>query len=85
MDNWILLDRHRGLTLRVPDGRGSRPATLLPVSNSVAGASSLQYAPALCRGDPCSDRLILSGTTKDLASLSSKSETWLNGFGSPRA
>src|SRR5204863_7528190 len=23
MDNWVLLDRHRGLTMKVPDGRGT--------------------------------------------------------------
>ena len=79
-DNWFLLDRHRGLTLKVPDGR----------SNLVAGFSfttferrnswreefesmRLLYV-AATRAE---DRLILSGTTKDLDSLNAKPETWL--------
>ena len=79
-DNWFLLDRHRGLTLKVPDGR----------SNLVAGFSFTTFEQrnswreefegmrllyvAATRAE---DRLIFSGTTKDFDSLNSKPETWL--------
>lgn len=79
-DNWFLLDRHLGLTLKVPDGRG----------RLVAGCSfntfeqrndwreefesmRLLYVAAT----RTEDRLIFSGTTKDLASLNNKRDTWL--------
>ena len=79
-DNWFLLDRHRGLTLKVPDGR----------SNLVAGFSFTTFEQrnswreefegmrllyvAATRAE---DRLIFSGTTKDFDSLNAKPETWL--------
>lgn len=79
-DNWFLLDRHRGLTLKVPDGRGKL----------VAGSSFSNFEQrngwreefesmrllyvAATRAE---DRLIFSGTTKDFASLNVKTDTWL--------
>jgi ATP-dependent helicase/nuclease subunit A len=81
MENWVLLDRQRGLTLKVPDGRGK----------SVAGCtfSSFERRHALrerfesmrllyVAATRAQDRLILSGTTKDLDKLGMKSDTWLN-------
>jgi ATP-dependent helicase/nuclease subunit A len=81
MDNWVLLDRHRGLTLKVPDGRGRL------VVGSTFGTFEQRHAwreqfesmrllyVAATRAE---DRLIFSGTVKDLDSLESKSDTtWL--------
>jgi ATP-dependent helicase/nuclease subunit A len=79
-DNWVLLDRHQGLTLKVPDGRGKQVAGRS--FNNFASRQSwreqfesmrLLYV-AATRAE---DRLILSGTTPDLDKLSGKSETWL--------
>jgi ATP-dependent helicase/nuclease subunit A len=81
LDNWVLLDRRRGLTLKVPDGRG----------NLVAGCTfnSFQQRHALreqfesmrllyVAATRAQDRLILSGTTRDLDKIGLKSDTWLN-------
>ena len=80
MDNWFLLDRHRGLTLKVPDGRGKLVAGCTFNSFEQRNAWREQFESmrllyvAATRAE---DRLILSGTTKTLESLSSKSDTWL--------
>src|SRR6267143_5544328 len=81
IDNWFLLDRHRGLTLKVPDGRGKLVAGC--TFNSFERRHSwreqfesmrLLYVAAT----RAQDRLILSGTAKDLESLTAgKSDTWL--------
>ena len=80
-DSWFLLDRQRGLTLKVPDGRG----------NSVAGLTFNRFEQRHAHREQfesmrllyvaatrAQDRLILSGTTKDLNKLGVKSDTWLN-------
>lgn len=79
-DNWFLLDRHRGLTLKVPDGRSNLVAgfsfTTFEQRNSWREefeSMRLLYV-AATRAE---DRLIFSGTTKDLGSLNAKPETWL--------
>jgi ATP-dependent helicase/nuclease subunit A len=79
-DNWFLLDRHRGLTLRVPDGRsklvGGGSFTSFEQRNAWREefeSMRLLYV-AATRAE---DRLIFSGTTKDLESLNAKPETWL--------
>ncbi|MBC8028664.1 MAG: UvrD-helicase domain-containing protein [Pyrinomonadaceae bacterium] len=79
-DNWFLLDRHRGLTLKVPDGRGKQVAGCAFSSfeqrhgwREEFESMRLLYVAAT----RAQDRLILSGTTKDLASLDGKSDTWL--------
>ncbi|MGI8918754.1 MAG: UvrD-helicase domain-containing protein [Pyrinomonadaceae bacterium] len=79
-DNWFLLDRHRGLTLKVPDGRSNLVAgfsfTTFEQRNSWREefeSMRLLYV-AATRAE---DRLIFSGTTKDLDSLNAKPETWL--------
>ena len=79
-DNWFLLDRHRGLTLKVPDGRSNLVAgfsfTTFEQRNSWREefeSMRLLYV-AATRAE---DRLIFSGTTKDFDSLNAKPETWL--------
>jgi ATP-dependent helicase/nuclease subunit A len=81
MDNWMLLDRQRGLTLKVPDGRGRLVAGLTFSEFEQRHAWREQFESmrllyvAATRAE---DRLILSGTTKDLDKLGAKSDTWLN-------
>jgi ATP-dependent helicase/nuclease subunit A len=81
MDNWVLLDRQRGLTLKVPDGRGRLVAGLTFSQFEQRHAWREQFESmrllyvAATRAE---DRLILSGTTKDLDKLGLKSDTWLN-------
>ncbi|HBB88046.1 MAG TPA: hypothetical protein DC047_10560, partial [Blastocatellia bacterium] len=79
-DNWFLLDRHRGLTLKVPDGRGKLVAgcTFKTFEERQAlreqfESMRLMYV-AATRAE---DRLIFSGTTKDFESLGGKGDTWL--------
>ena len=80
MDNWILLDRKRGLTLKVPDGRGNQVAGLTFNQfqkrhewRETFESMRLLYV-AATRAE---DRLILSGTAKDLEKLGTKRDTWL--------
>jgi ATP-dependent helicase/nuclease subunit A len=79
-DNWFLLDRHRGLTLKVPDGRGKLVAgcTFKTFEERQSlreqfESMRLMYV-AATRAE---DRLIFSGTTKDFESLGGKGDTWL--------
>ena len=81
VDNWFLLDRHRGLTLKVPDGRGKLVAGC--TFNSFERRHALREQFESMRllyvaATRAQDRLILSGTTKGLASLGVRSDTWLN-------
>ena len=81
LENWFLLDRQRGLTLKVPDGRGKLVAGLTFSRFEQRHALREQFESmrllyvAATRAE---DRLILSGTTKDLDKLGLKSDTWLN-------
>jgi ATP-dependent helicase/nuclease subunit A len=81
MDNWVLLDRQGGLTLKVPDGRGRLVAGLTFSRFEQRHAWREQFESmrllyvAATRAE---DRLILSGTTKDIDKLGAKSDTWLN-------
>jgi ATP-dependent helicase/nuclease subunit A len=79
-DNWVILDRHKGLTLKVPDGRG----------RLVAGCTYSEFEKrhnlrehfesmrllyvAATRAE---DRLILSGVTEQLSSLSGRNDSWI--------
>lgn len=79
-DNWFLLDRHRGLTLKVPDGRGRLAAGCSFSSFEQRNqwredfeSMRLLYVAAT----RAKDRLIFSGITKDLDSLNAKGDTWL--------
>lgn len=80
IDNWVLLDRRHGLTLKVPDGRGKQVAGC--TFNNFARRQSwreqfesmrLLYV-AATRAE---ERLILSGTTTELDKLGGKSDSWL--------
>ena len=79
-DNWVLLDRHRGVTLKVPDGRGKLVAgcTFNSFERRHAWREQFESMRLLyVAATRAQDRLILSGTTKDLESLTGKSESWL--------
>jgi len=81
MDNWMLLDRQRGLTLKVPDGRGRLVAglTFSQFEQRHAWREEFESMRLLyVAATRAEDRLILSGTTKDLDKLGAKSDTWLN-------
>ena len=80
LDNWFLLDRHQGLTLRVPDGRGKLVAG--STFNSFEQRHALREQFESMRllyvaATRAQDRLIFSGTTAQLDNLSGKSDTWL--------
>jgi ATP-dependent helicase/nuclease subunit A len=81
MDSWVLLDRKRGLTLKVPDGRGDLAAGLTfnrfqkrHEWREQFESMRLLYVAAT----RAQDRLILSGTAKDLEKLGAKRDTWLS-------
>ncbi len=80
-DSWVLLDRHLGLTLKVPDGRGKLVAgcTFNRFEQRNAWREQFESMRLLyVAATRAQDRLILSGTTKDLDNLGAKSDTWLN-------
>jgi hypothetical protein len=80
-DNWVLLDRQRGLTLKVPDGRGRLVAGLTFNRFEQRHAWREQFESMrllYVAATRARDRLILSGTTKDLDKLGARSDTWLN-------
>jgi ATP-dependent helicase/nuclease subunit A len=80
-DNWFQLDRQRGLTLKVPDGRGKQVAgcTFNAFEQRHAWREQFESMRLLyVAATRAQDRLILSGTTKDLGKLGLKSDTWLN-------
>jgi ATP-dependent helicase/nuclease subunit A len=79
-DNWFLLDRHNGLTLKVPDGRGNLVAgcTFTNFEQRHAWREQFESMRLLyVAASRAEDRLILSGVTEELASLATKSESWL--------
>ncbi len=79
-DNWFLLDRHRGLTLKVPDGRGKLVAgcTFKTFEDRQALREQFESMRLLyVAATRAEDRLIFSGTTKDFESLNGKGDTWL--------
>ncbi len=79
-DNWFLLDRHNGLTLKVPDGRGNLVAGCTFTSFEQRHAWREQFESMrllYVAASRAEDRLILSGVTDDLASLGTKNESWL--------
>ncbi|HEX6732687.1 MAG TPA: PD-(D/E)XK nuclease family protein, partial [Pyrinomonadaceae bacterium] len=76
----FLLDRHRGLTLKVPDGRGKlvagRTFSKFEKRNELREqfeSMRLLYVAAT----RAQDLLILSGATEKLASLSGRNDSWL--------
>jgi ATP-dependent helicase/nuclease subunit A len=80
-DDWFRLDRQRGLTLKVPDGRGKLVAGLTFSRFEQRHAFREQFESMrllYVAATRAQDRLILSGTTRDLTKLGLKSDTWLN-------
>jgi ATP-dependent exoDNAse (exonuclease V) beta subunit len=80
-DDWFLLDRQRGLTLKVPDGRGKLVAgcTFTAFEQRHAWREQFESMRLLyVAATRAEDRLILSGTTKDIDKLAIRSGTWLN-------
>ena len=79
-DAWVLLDRHRGLTVKVPDGRGRQVAGCTFSKFEARHALREQFESmrllyvAATRAE---DRLILSGATDELTSLGGKNDSWL--------
>jgi ATP-dependent helicase/nuclease subunit A len=79
-DTWVLLDRHHGLTLKVPDGRGNLVAgcTFSNFEKRHAWREQFESMRLLyVAASRAEDRLILSGVTEDLAALNMKSDSWL--------
>src|SRR5688500_2089540 len=79
-DTWVLLDRHQGLTLKVPDGRGSLVAgcTFSKFEKRHAYREWFESMRLLyVAATRAEDRLILSGATGELAALSRTNDSWL--------
>ncbi len=79
-DGYFLLDRHRGLTLKVPDGRGQMVSgRTFAVFNERSRlredfeSMRLLYVAAT----RARDRLVLSGATKDSSKLAKGNDSWL--------
>ncbi|HEV7744503.1 MAG TPA: UvrD-helicase domain-containing protein [Pyrinomonadaceae bacterium] len=81
-DNWVLLDRQHGLTLKVPDGRGGSPLAGLTFTRFEKRHALREQFESMrllyVAATRAQDRLILSGTTKELDRLARGSGTWLN-------
>jgi ATP-dependent helicase/nuclease subunit A len=79
-DHWFLLDRHQGLTLKVPDGRGNLVAgcTFSNFEQRHAWREQFESMRLLyVAATRAEDRLIFSGVTEDVANLESKNDSWL--------
>ncbi len=79
-DNWVLLDRHQGLTLKVPDGRGSLVGgcTFTNFEQRHAWREQFESMRLLyVAASRAEDRLILSGVTEDIGGMVTKNESWL--------
>ncbi|HEY2962530.1 MAG TPA: UvrD-helicase domain-containing protein [Pyrinomonadaceae bacterium] len=79
-DNWVLLDRHQGLTLKVPDGRGSLVAgcTYTNFERRHAWRETFESMRLLyVAASRAQDRLIMSGVADQIGSLNRGSDCWL--------
>jgi ATP-dependent helicase/nuclease subunit A len=79
-DNWVLLDRHLGLTLKVPDGRGNLVAgcTYTGFERRHAWREQFENMRLLyVAASRAEDRLIMTGVTDQLASLTRGNDCWL--------
>jgi len=77
---WVLLDRHSGLTLKVPDGRGRQVAgcTFSKFEERHALREQFESMRILyVAATRAEDRLILSGATDELTNLNGKGDSWL--------
>ena len=76
----FMLDRHHGLTLKVPDGRGNRVAgcTFSDFEQRNAWRDQFENMRLLyVAATRAEDRLILSGATEELSRLSGSKDSWL--------
>ena len=79
-DNWVLLDRHQGLTLKVPDGRGSLVSGCTYTNFEKRHAWREQFESMrllYVAASRAEDRLIMSGVTDQIASLNRSNDCWL--------
>ncbi len=79
-DTWVLLDRHQGLTLKVPDGRGNLVAgcTFSNFEKRHAWREQFESMRLLyVAASRAEDRLILSGVTAELAALNAANDSRL--------
>ena len=79
-DNWVLLDRHLGLTLKVPDGRGNLVAGCTYTNFEKRHAWREQFESMrllYVAASRAEDRLIMTGVTDQLASLTRGNDCWL--------
>ena len=79
-DNWVLLDRHQGLTLKVPDGRGNLVAGCTYTNfeqrhawREMFESMRLLYVAA----SRAEDRLIMTGVTDQIGALNRGNDCWL--------
>ena len=76
----FMLDRHHGLTLKVPDGRGNRVAgcTFSDFEKRNAWREQFENMRLLyVAATRAEDRLILSGATEELSRLTGSKDSWL--------
>jgi ATP-dependent helicase/nuclease subunit A len=79
-EGYFLLDRHRGLTLKVPNGRGQMVSgrTFTVFSERSQWRENFESMRLLyVAATRAQDRLILSGATKEVSKLANGSESWL--------
>jgi ATP-dependent helicase/nuclease subunit A len=79
-DTWVLLDRHQGLTLKVPDGRGNLVAgcTFSEFEKRHAWREQFESMRLLyVAASRAEDRLIFAGATDDLSRLNAGNDSWL--------
>jgi ATP-dependent helicase/nuclease subunit A len=79
-DTWVLLDRHQGLTLKVPDGRGNLVVgcTFSNFERRHAWREQFESMRLLyVAASRAEDRLILSGVAEELANLNTRNDSWL--------
>ena len=79
-EGYFLLDRHRGLTLKVPNGRGQMVSgrTFTVFSERSQARENYESMRLLyVAATRAQDRLILSGATKEVSRLATGSESWL--------
>jgi ATP-dependent helicase/nuclease subunit A len=79
-DNWVLLDRHQGLTLKVPDGRGGLVAGCTYTNFEQRHAWREQFESMrllYVAASRAEDRLIMTGVTDQLGGLNRGNDCWL--------
>jgi len=79
-EHWYALDRHRGLTVKIPDGRGKQVAgcTLESFRERNRQREHFESVRLLyVAATRAKDRLILAGVTDALAKLNGSADNWL--------